>query len=162
MQRFPEFLVSVIVLGVSFSTLAQSTNHGLGKVPTEEDMQEWATPISPTGNGLPPGRGTAREGAEIYTQSCVFCHGPNGTNGPYPGLKGTPLVPYPTSIWDYINRAMPRSLTNPGAQERQLSVDEVYSLTAYMLHLNGLIEEDEVMDAESLPKVKMPISLMLD
>ena len=161
MRFFSELLVSIIILRISFVALAQSPAYDLGRTPTQEEISEWPMPVSPTGVGLRPGRGTAREGATIYAQSCIFCHGPNGMNGPFNTLKGSvPLAPYATTIWDYIYRAMPRKLENPGAQERQLSADEVYALTAYILNLNGLIGENEVLDADSLPKVKIPIQLL--
>jgi cytochrome c len=125
--------------------------------------------ISPTGDELPPGRGTAKEGAKVYEQkACVACHGPAGTGGglaPLLQSKKGPEVPiwdrerilplrapYATVVWDFINRGMP--LGNEGT----LTADEVYSLTAYLLFVNKVItSEDEVLDQKSLPKVKMPI-----
>ncbi|PYR47318.1 MAG: hypothetical protein DMF89_19290 [Acidobacteria bacterium] len=123
--------------------------------------------MGPTGAELPPGRGTVKEGAQLYrAKGCAGCHGANGTGGRAPTLKSTadpkldlwargrilPLrAPFATVVWDYINRGMPLN------REGTLTHDEVYALTAYLLNLNGVIPEDEVLDAQSLPKVKMPI-----
>ncbi|MFL6278532.1 MAG: c-type cytochrome [Vicinamibacterales bacterium] len=120
--------------------------------------------IGPDGAGLPPGSGTPKQGAEVYATKCIVCHGPEGANGVNDRLAGgqgsltsaTPVKtigsywPYATTVFDYVRRAMPypspHSLTNA----------EAYAVTAYLLHLNGIIGADEVMDATSLPKVKMP------
>jgi cytochrome c len=152
---------------------AQSPTYGVGRTPTAAEVHAWDISISPTGKELPPGRGTATEGATLYTQKgCAGCHGRIGsgapaptlvksdgsTRNPYPCLS--PCVndnnvmalhsPYPTVMWDYINRGMPLG------KEQTLKPDEVYALTAYLLFKNGVIKEDDVMDAQSLPKVTMP------
>ena len=113
-----------------------------------------------------PGRGTAKEGALLYRAKCAGCHGATGLEGRAPNLKSKaspdlelwrrgrilPLrAPFATTIWDYINRAMPLN------REGTLTANEVYALTAFLLNINGVIPEDEVLDARSLPKVKMPI-----
>lgn len=156
-----------IVMLVGSAALAQSPTYGVGRTPTEEEIRAWDISISPTGEELPSGRGTAREGAVVYQQkACAACHGAQGIDGPAPRLvkleKGTdadpwdlgrilPIrAPYATLIWDYINRGMPL-----GA-EGTLTADEVYALTAYMLFINDLIPEDKVIDAQSLPKIEMP------
>jgi cytochrome c len=120
-----------------------------------------------TGEELPPGRGTAREGAQVFeNQGCITCHGEAGIGGPAPALKSKkgddvpiwkrerilPLrAPFATTVWDFIHRGM------PVGREGTLTADEVYALTAYLLFLNKVIPEEEVLDKESLPKVKMPI-----
>jgi mono/diheme cytochrome c family protein len=120
--------------------------------------------IGPDGAGLPPGSGTPKQGAEVYTTKCVACHGPEGANGINDRLVGgqgtltsaTPVKtigsywPYATTVFDYVRRAMPYPAPH------SLSDDETYAVTAYLLHRNGIIGEDDVMDATSLPKVKMP------
>ena len=152
------YLLLMGFMTLSFISVAQSPTYNLGRTPNQDEISDWVMPVSPTGEELPAGRGTAREGEQIYNSSCIFCHGPEGQNGAFPSLRGnTPLMPYTTTIWDYIYRAMPRRVDIPGAQERQLSVDETYALTAYILHLNGIIDDNEVMDEESLPEVVMPI-----
>ena len=150
------------------SAFAQSPpTYGIGRTPSAEEIRAWDISIGPTGEELPPGRGTAKEGAKIYTQKgCGGCHGRGGIGGSAPVLKAKagPDVdvwqrgrilpvrsPYATTVWDYINRAMPLDA------EGTLTADEVYALTAYLLYINAVIPEDEVLDARSLPKVKMPI-----
>ena len=161
-----KLLPFLVLLGAS-PALAQSPTFGLGRTPSDAEVLAWDISISPTGEELPPGRGTSAEGAMVYLiKACVGCHGIAGAGEPAPRLvrrEGTPGAdpwslgrilpirsPYATTIWDYINRGMPLG------GEGTLTADEVYSLTAYLLFLNGLIEEDKVMDAESLPMVQMP------
>ena len=149
------------------SALAQSPTYGVGSTPSAEEIRAWDISISPTGKELPPGRGTAKEGALVYRQKgCAACHGATGAGGLAPTLlkaKAEPNVdpwtlgrvlpirsPYATTVWDYINRAMPLN------GEGTLTADEVYALTAFLLYRNDVIPEDEVLDAQSLPKVKMP------
>ena len=156
----------VLLSGVS--ALAQSPTYGVGRTPSAEELRAWDISIGPTGAELPPGRGTAKVGAQLYVQKgCAVCHGATGTGGAAPVLKGKapepnlntwdrgrvlPVrSPFATTVWDYINRAMPLG------REGTLSADEVYALTAFLLYINNVIPEDEVLDAQSLPKVKMPI-----
>jgi cytochrome c len=146
--------------------LAQS-GPGLGKPISEADVKQWDIAILPDGSNLPPGSGTAVQGAQIYAQKCVACHGENGKGGGAPGAGplagGAPLsngietpktignyYPYATTVFDFTRRAMPFNMP------RSLTDDEVYALTAYILSLNKLIGENDVMDAKSLPQVKMP------
>jgi S-disulfanyl-L-cysteine oxidoreductase SoxD len=161
----------VIVAGAVVS--AQSPTFGVGRAPTAEEVRSWDISIRPDGAELPPGHGTAKEGAPLYTQKgCAGCHGRSGSGAMAPTLiksDGTtkssvpclaPCVndnnvmalhaPYATVLWDYINRGMPLG------KEGSLKPDEVYALTAYVLFKNGVIHEDEVMDQQSLPKVAMP------
>ncbi|MAN96440.1 MAG: hypothetical protein CME08_05585 [Gemmatimonadetes bacterium] len=163
-------LLPVLILLGPAAALAQSPTFGLGRTPTAEEILAWDISISPTGEELPPGRGTATEGATVYLiKGCVGCHGMAGTDGAAPRLVRRPpradrpnpdpwslgrilpiRSPYAATVWDYINRGMPLN------DEGILTADEVYALTAYLLNLNGLIAEDEVMDAQSLPLVEMP------
>ncbi len=164
-MRTLRLLPFVLLLGGS--ALAQAPTYGIGSTPSEEEIRAWDISISPTGEELPPGRGTSEEGALAYQrQGCAGCHGATGTGGTAPTLvkaEGGPDVdpwdlgrvlpfraPYAPTVWDYINRAMPLYL------EGTLTPDEVYALTAYLLNINGVIPEDAVMDAQSLPKVEMP------
>src|SRR5881227_2803375 len=161
------------VLPIAFSllmsvpVLAQGPTYGIGRTPTAEEIRARDISIGPTGGELPPGKGSAKEGALTYrSKGCAGCHGANGTGGPAPILKSKdpanpsvwargrilPLrAPFATTVWDYINRAMPLN------REGTLTANEVYALTAFLLNINGVIPEDEVLDARSLPKVKMPI-----
>ena len=155
----------VLLAGVP--ALAQSSTYGVGRTPSAEEIRAWDISIGPTGAELPPGRGTAKEGAQLYMQKgCAVCHGATGTGGAAPILKGKadPKIatwdrgrilpirsPFATTVWDYINRAMPLG------KEGSLAPDEVYALTAFLLYINGVVPEDQVLDAQSLPKVKMPL-----
>ncbi|MET0165728.1 MAG: cytochrome c [Vicinamibacterales bacterium] len=156
----------VVLMGVS--ALAQGPTYGIGRTPSAEEMRALDISIGPTGAELPPGRGTAKDGAQLYMQKgCAACHGKTGTEGTAPNLVGKadpnadvwargrilPIrSPFATTVWDYINRAMPLG------REGTLTPDEVYALTAFLLYRNDVIKsEDEVLDAQTLPKVKMPI-----
>jgi S-disulfanyl-L-cysteine oxidoreductase SoxD len=166
-MRLHRLALVVAIAGFCATGWAQSPTYGLGKPPTAEEIRAWDIAISPTGKELPPGRGTAKEGAGLFGQRCAQCHGETGSGGPAPPLaKGSHRTvagqemgegqvmathaPYATVMWDYINRAMPLG------QEGSLKPDEVYALTAFLLFKNGVIQEDDVMDQQSLPKVKMP------
>ena len=162
---------ALLLLGspvLASTALAQSApTYGLGRVPSAEEVRARDINISETGEELPPGRGTPKEGEKVFTlQGCIVCHGPEGVGGVGPKLKSStsqdlpiwrrerilPLrSPFATTVWDYINRGMPLGL------EGTLTPDEVYSLTAYLLFINNVIPEDMVLDQQSLPKVKMPI-----
>jgi len=155
---------SALLLLVVPALCAQSPKYGLGRAPSSSEIQSWDVSIGPDGSGLPEGSGTAAQGRALYANRCAKCHGEKGEGRdsvPLAGGEGTlknpkPLRtvgsywPYATTIWDYVNRAMP--FNNPGI----LTHDQVYSLTAYILFLNGIISETAVMDAHSLPKVRMP------
>ena len=164
-MRFLSVLPLVMLLGGS--ALAQSPTYGVGRTPTAEEIRAWDISISPTGEELPPGRGTAEEGALVYRRKgCAGCHGRTLTGGradrlvkreagpdvdPWDLGRILPIrAPYATGVWDYINRGMPLN------REGTLTADEVYALTAYLLYVNDVILEDEVLDAQSLPQVKMP------
>jgi cytochrome c len=165
------FLLSLIGPMAAIGS-AQSPTFGVGRAPTADEVRAWDISIRPDGQELPQGRGTATEGAPLYVQKgCAGCHGRSGSGANAPTLiksDGTksnvpclaPCVndnnvmalhsPYASVMWDYINRGMPLG------KEGSLKPDEVYALTAYLLFKNGVIREDEVMDAQSLPKVAMP------
>jgi S-disulfanyl-L-cysteine oxidoreductase SoxD len=142
---------------------------GFGRGATADEVRAWDTDVRPDGTGLPAGSGTVAQGAEIFAAKCAACHGPTGREGPMDRLVGQlpaddfpfgrepTLVrtvgnywPYATTLFDYINRAMP--LPQPGS----LSPDEVYSLAAWILHQNEIVPADVVMDPSTLPAVQMP------
>jgi len=161
-------LASAIVLAAPAMGLAQSPKFNVGTPLSQEEIKKFDFMIGPEGKELPPGSGTAAEGAAIFAKRCEVCHGKNGQNGvirrlvlgspgkPYRGpfkadeRDSVAYYPYATIAWDYINRAMP--VPKPGS----LTPDEVYSLVAFLLYRNGIIQESDVMDAKSLPKVEMP------
>lgn len=163
----------VMILGLSQMSKAQSPTYGLGRTPTAEEVSKLDITIGPDGQALPPGHGTAKEGAGLFLRkACFGCHGETGSGGPAPTLirsdgktksqypclapcvnDSNPMAfhsPYATTIWDYINRAMPPK------QEGSLSASDVYALTAFILYRNEIIPESQVIDKTSLPKVKMP------
>jgi cytochrome c len=156
--------VSVVFLLTAATLSAQSPRYGVGRPPTPEEIRDRGSAIAPDGTGLPPGSGSVADGRQLFTAQCARCHGPEGEGGVGARLVGgqgtlaTPrplktvgsFWPYSTTLWDYINRAMP--FDKPGL----LSPPEVYSAVAYVLHLNGIITEGQVMDAATLPKVRMP------
>ncbi len=159
-------LLSALALFGATPALCQSPTYGLGRTPTPEEVAAWDVSISPTGEELPEGSGTAEQGALIYRRNCARCHGAEGTDGRAPrlvkldrGADADPWSlgrilpirsPYATTVWDFVNRGMPMN------REGTLDVDEVYAITALLLYWNGIIAEDEVMTKESLPRVEMP------
>ena len=158
MRLVVNVLVSTVAMMTCLEGLAQTEATGIGSKPSEEEIRRWDSAIGPSGKGLPPGSGNAIRGGRIFLgRGCTMCHGPTGSEGPAPRLvgKGTPRGglrgwPFATSIWDFINRAMPQG------QEGRLTPDEVYALTAFLLSENGVIEEGYVLDSNSLPRVQMP------
>jgi cytochrome c len=159
--RFSKLLPATIALWAGVTVLAQGPTYQLGRAPSQEEIKARDTAVSPEGKELPPGRGTAKEGETVYVEKCRSCHGPNATGsslhrGLVPLGNAKPvkipfsLVPYATTVWDFINRAMPQS--KPGS----LTPDEVYAVTAYVLYRNDVITDTDILDATSLPKIRMP------
>jgi S-disulfanyl-L-cysteine oxidoreductase SoxD len=144
--------------------VAQSPSYHVGRVPTDDDTRALGVMVAPDGRGLPAGSGTAVQGKAVFAARCASCHGAKGEGGDGPALvggKGTLATaapkrtvgsywPYATTVWDYVNRAMP--FNQPGT----LSYDEVYAVSAYVLFLNEIVGETQVIDAHSLPLVRMP------
>jgi cytochrome c len=160
-MRWPGEFVLVIALAAATEGLAQLPNYGVGRTPSAEEIRIRDITVGPSGKELPPGRGTAEQGAAIFEMRCAHCHGVNGeSTGQFPALAGpkAKLVTYPfaTTIWDFINTAMPRRVPDIGIRDGSLTADEVYALTAFILYRNQIIKETDVLDARSLPKVKMP------
>lgn len=138
--------------------------YGLGRQATEKEIHDWNIEVSPNGRGLPAGQGTVKQGAHIYAMKCGRCHGPSGKEGPNDVLVGgqgslptsQPLKtigsywPYATTLYDYLRRAMPFNAP------QSLTPDEIYALVAWLLHQNGIVAADAVLDARSLPNIEMP------
>ena len=162
-------LLALGVIGSGWLSAQQSRpaapkGPGLGMPATPEESTGADVSIPPDGSGLPPGSGTPAEGGTIYNAKCLVCHGPEGAGGAADRLVGghgtlkdaAPVKtigsywPYATTLFDYIRRAMPYH------EPHSLTDAEAYALTAYLLHSNGIIAADAVMDATSLPKVQMP------
>jgi cytochrome c len=156
-------------LAIAFAAVAHAGEqrppgyYGYGTTPTKAQVEGWAIAVRSDGQGLPPGKGSVSEGANIYVDQCAACHGTFGEGeARYPKLAGGELTgerpeptvgsywPFATTLFDYINRAMP--FPSP----HQLSADQVYAMTAYILSLNDIVDNNFVADRESLPKVKMP------
>ena len=153
---------SFALLLISPLSYAQQPN--LGRPLTADEIKKLDITVASDGKGLPLGSGSVSAGAVVYEQKCQVCHGAQGQGGPMDRLTGgigtltsprpvkTPVSYWPTAttIFDYIRRAMPiqtpQSLTN----------DEVYAVTAYLLSIDGIVSRDAVLDAKSLPQVKMP------
>lgn len=162
------FAYGAVVAG-SGPAFAQTSTYGVGRPPTAGELKQIDIDVLPDGRGLPPGSGTAAVGKDVYAARCVTCHGPTGTEGPQDVLVGgggtlaardgtsrRPVKtvgsywPYATTLWDYVRRAMP--FDHPGT----LTTNEIYSVTAYVLFLNGVVGERDVLDQSSLPRIAMP------
>jgi mono/diheme cytochrome c family protein len=156
-------MCSATLLGSQFA-VAQSPTLGYGRAPTLDELKAIDIEVTPDGNGLAPGSSTAAAGKSVYTRRCETCHGPTGKEGPQDVLVGGQgslatsrpqktvgsYWPYATTLWDYIRRAMP--FEHPGT----LTTDEVYGATAYVLFMNGIVKEQDVIDQTSLVQVRMP------
>jgi len=152
-----------IIAALASAALALATNAalaadapGLGQSVTEADLALWDMTIGPDGKGLPAGSGTPAQGKAVYEQKCETCHGKEAGGGRSASLVSTKdrtvtnYVPHATTIFDFTRRAM------PWQQPKSLTNDEVYAVTAYLLSLAKIIGENDVMNAETLPKVRMP------
>ena len=168
-MRFPFRLNLSLLAGATATCLAaaaQAPNYkNVGRTPTAQEVQAMDIAISTDGKELPPGSGNAKAGARLFAEKCAACHGENlegsaqapaliggaGTlTSTHPKLTTGSYWPFATTIFDYIRRAMPRY------QEGSLKTDEVYSLTAFVLFRDEIIKEDDLIDAKTLPKIKMP------
>ncbi|MEO0916446.1 MAG: cytochrome c [Pseudomonadota bacterium] len=157
-----QFLLATTTLLAFFSLKAEADTPG--RALSEGDVVAWDISIPPSGAGLPEGSGSVTEGIEIYANQCAACHGATGTEGHADRLVGgigtldsdAPVKtlgsfwPHATKIFDCIRRAMP--FYAPGS----LTDAEVYAVTAYLLHLNGVLPKDERLDAPSLRALRLP------
>ena len=158
-----KLIVVGALLALSSAAFGQSPN--LGKPITPEDLAAWDISIGPDGAGLPPGSGTAKQGEAVFTAKCQACHGAKGAGQPNDRLVGgqgslpgdKPAIktvgsfwPYATTLFDYVRRAMPY------VESKSLSPDETYAVVAYILNLNGVVGDADVINAQTLPNVKMP------
>ena len=166
MFTFKRIAACISMLPIASAALAQAPQ--LGQPIAPADIEAWDISIGPDGVGLPPGRGTAIEGEAIYVAKCQACHGEKGTKpsdalaGALVGGMGTlapdkiPIKtvgsfwPYATTLFDYVRRAMPFQ------DSKSLTADELYAVSAYILNLNGIVGSNDVIDAQSLPKGRMP------
>ncbi|OWS70844.1 c-type cytochrome [Polynucleobacter campilacus] len=165
-NRYINIALLVVTIGMPLGCTSGYQAHspiGLGKPITENQIQAWNIDVGPSGAGLPPGSSTATIGEKLYQKQCASCHGDQGQGGVANRLVGggslntnSPVKtvgsfwPYSTTIFDYVKRAMPHQAP------QSLTDDQVYAATAYILYLNKIIPKDAVMDAKTLPLVKMP------
>ncbi len=160
---FTPKLIAALAL-LALATGANAEGPRLGKTISAEELAAWDSSVMPDGNGLPEGSGTAAQGAQIFAQKCVTCHGEKGVGGsasallprgPITSINGGEKTignfwPYASTLFDYIRRAM------PWQAPKTLNSNEVYALTAYLLALNKVIDEGAGLDAATLAKIKMP------
>lgn len=157
--------ITCVLIAVAIPSLGQSQQYKLGRPATPEEVRELDISVAPDGSGLPKGRGTVVQGQRLYDTQCANCHGDRGQGIlQYPALAGgqgtlksdNPLRtvgsywPYATTVWDFIHRTMPYA--RPGT----LTPDQTYALTAFVLHLNGILDKQAELDETALPRVKMP------
>jgi len=146
----------LVAAALVFAAGAAAETPNLGQSITEADLALWDISVAPDGVGLPQGSGTAAQGKAVYEQKCELCHGKDASGGKNAALVSakdrtvTSYVPHATTIFDFTRRAM------PWPQPKSLTADETYAVTAYLLALAKIIGENDVMNAETLPKVRMP------
>jgi len=157
-------LVLSLALSLAFGSAAFAETPGLGKSISEADIKAWNIDVLPDGTNMPPGSGTPAQGAPIYAQKCAVCHGEKGDKpapgyGPMIGIKKFDKIDapktvtyykYATTLFDVMRRSMPYQMP------KTLTNDELYAISAYILARNKIIGEKDVMDAKTLPQVKMP------
>jgi hypothetical protein len=153
------------LIAVVTVAMAQTRSYNIGRPATSEEIHRRDISVAPDGSGLPVGLGTVAQGRRVYQTLCANCHGDRGEGMlEYPALVGgqgtlrskDPVLtvgsywPYATTVWDYIHRAMPYQ--RPGG----LTADETYAVTAFILYLNGIVDEQASLSEKTLPRVKMP------
>src|ERR1700721_2196551 len=157
------FALAIAAMAVS-GAVSAAERYDFGRPATPAEIAGWNIDASPSGAGLPPGHGDARQGAAIFADKCAGCHGAHGEGKPMDRLVGGAGTPpekktekarggfwaYATTLFDYVRRAMP--LNAP----QSLTADEVYAVSAYVLFLNGIVTQDTTLGADTLAKNKMP------
>lgn len=169
MSKSAKFIAIAAAATIAFAVapaLSQGKKKsGLGRVALPEEIAAWDTDVRPDGAGLPPGKGSVKEGEALFQEQCAVCHGEFGEGaGRWPVLAGGQgslksegpektvgsFWPYASTTFDYIRRAM------PFGNAQSLTPDQVYALTAYVLQLNDLVKEDFVLSRENFASVKLP------
>jgi S-disulfanyl-L-cysteine oxidoreductase SoxD len=154
-------LLAACALALAYAACARTSSAAqLGRTPTADEIAAWNIDVSPNGDGLPAGSGTAGAGESLYAMKCVACHGVAGRSnleggigllrGPNPIRSVGSYWPYATTLFDYVRRAMPAD------KPQSLTADEVYALSAYILWMNGIVSKDQTLDRASLPRISMP------
>lgn len=163
-DRFVSSVTLVLAAMAASSAVYAAERYDFGRQATPQEIAGWDIDVSPSGAGLPPGRGDVKQGEAIFEAKCAACHGAHGEGKPMVRLVGGvgtlrdkkpektvgSYWPYATTLFDYVRRAMP--LNAP----QSLTPDEVYAVSAYVLFLNGIVPQDAALDADALPKIKMP------
>jgi cytochrome c len=158
------FELALLLLLAALPAAAAPLSYGFGKPASKDEIAGWDIDVRPDGTGLPKGRGSVAEGQAIYDEKCASCHGTFGESNSYLQIAGgvgslrtdQPMrttgskLNYATTLFDYINRAMPFDAP------KSLAPNEVYALTAYVLNLNDILPADAVVDQDSLPRLTMP------
>jgi S-disulfanyl-L-cysteine oxidoreductase SoxD len=157
-MRLPKRSVLLMLLASAAVAVAQMPTYHLGRTPTQEEISALDQVVGPEGKELPAGKGSAIEGAALYAKKCAACHGRGGEGSKLAPrlIKLDPMYPFATTLWSFINTAMPRKVSDLGDRDGTLPPDEVYAITAFLLYKNGVIKESEVLDAKSLPRVRVP------
>ena len=165
MSRLAKVVFFLSAMMAAMPASAKDGQYGIGTPATASEIAGWDIDIRPDGKGLPPGSGSVEDGEMMYEEKCASCHGSFGEGvGRYPVLSGGEgtlteerpektvgsFWPYASTLWDYIHRAM------PFPQPQSMSDEEVYAITAYVLYLNDLVEDDFVLTADNLASVEMP------
>ena len=158
-------LLSAVLVLSALTATARAEGPELGQHVGPAEIAAWDISIGPDGAGLPPGSGTPQQGEKVYAAKCIGCHGERGAGKPNDQLVGGigsltggqatvktvgSFWPYATTLFDYVRRAMPVNAP------KSLSDDEVYAVAAYILQLNGIIGDSDVINAQTLPLIKMP------
>jgi cytochrome c len=163
-KLFAAILAGAVAQAAQAQLAKPAEGPDLGQPVNQSDIAAWDISVGPDGATLPPGEGTVSAGKALYEQQCLACHGQDGAGRPNDQLAGgqgtlrdaAPVRtvgsywPYATTLFDYIRRAMPFT------QPQSLTAEQTYALTAYLLHLNGIIDERQAMNARTLPAVVMP------
>lgn len=165
MSKFLKFGVMFLAVTSVAGGAAFAGKFDLGRKATKEEVVAWDIDIRPDGKGLPAGRGTVEQGDEIWAEKCASCHGDFGeavdrwpvVAGGFDTLSSDDPVktvgsywPYLSTVWDYVNRAMPFT------EARSLEPDEVYALTAYIMSVNDLVDDDFELSHENFAQQKLP------
>lgn len=163
-KRWTPILAAALLIAGCATTQEPKARYGIGAAASVAEIHGWDIDVAPDGAGLPAGSGSVAQGRTLFGAKCAACHGAGGEGGAASRLVGgrgtlataKPVAtigsfwPYATTVYDYINRAMPFD------KPQSLAPQEVYALTAFLLHQNGVIGADAVLDAHSLPKIAMP------
>lgn len=174
MSRFPEALIAVVVLAAAAGASAQDRFPGIGRAATPAEVKAWDIDVRPDFQGLPKGSGSVAKGMEVWEGKCASCHGVFGESNEvfsplvggttaediktgrvanlkrsdYPGRTTLMKVPHVSTLWDYINRAMPWNAP------KSLSTEEVYAVTAYLLNLGQIVPDDFVLSDRNIEEVQ--------